>query len=248
VLSCSSVSLTGNQQICFGETINLNFVTSNLSNISSTIVPGSITFIGSVYSFTPVASGNYSVITSGLNTINNTYTTLNTFIVNPTPTLSLGANSPSICLGDSLVIYYGGAPNIFWTDGIITGGFGVTVTPSVSTTYTFVGINSYSCQSSVTAFSVDVYNCFTSLTKNINSNDLVSFYPNPTQNELIIFSDHKMHSINVFDKIGNLVKVFILTGLSNKEQIEIGFLTDGIYFLEVNLQSGFKTTKKLIRL
>jgi hypothetical protein len=33
-----------------------------------------------------------------------------------------------------------------------------------------------------------------------------------------------------------------------KEQIEIGFLTDGIYFLEVNLQSGFKTTKKLIRL
>lgn len=95
----------------------------------------------------PVATTNYTV--TGFNgTCSNTQTI--SLTVNSTPTLSITPTSSAICLGTSVTLTGNGAINYTWMPGGMTTA-SVSVSPTVNTTYTLTGSNSFGCIGTRTA-------------------------------------------------------------------------------------------------
>lgn len=136
--------------------------TLTISPIFSTICVGSITTLlisgASTYTWStgahatnitvgPSVTSTYSV--SGTNTLGciNTATALVT--VNPLPALTITPTSTNVCAGNSTILSASGASSYTWNpSGIVSSS--ISVTPTVSTTYTVIGINAFGCISSRT--------------------------------------------------------------------------------------------------
>lgn len=146
-----------------------------------TIPPPAPTCLGDSAIITPVVTGgigpyNYSWAPGGYTTAsitvspsaNTTYTltvrdsvycraTLTvTLVMNPLPNISVSGFSV-ICNGQANVISATGTPNYQWQPGNYTTP-SVTVTPTVSTTYTIIGTDANGCQD-IDTFPVTVNNC-----------------------------------------------------------------------------------------
>lgn len=94
-----------------------------------------------------------------------------------------------------------------------------------------------------TAFSLAITNNLVSIFENSKLENLVSFYPNPATQEIILQSD-------LNEKINYLITdIFgrnILSGdFIQSKQINISSLASGIYLLQFE-SAGFKTTKKVV--
>ena len=63
--------------------------------------------------------------------------------VNPTPAISIFASPLNVCLGASSTLFGLGADTYTWSNGSLLASN--IVTPNVSTTYSLIGTNSYSC-------------------------------------------------------------------------------------------------------
>jgi gliding motility-associated-like protein len=95
----------------------------------------------------PSSSTTYTLIgTDGTNCADTT-----TFLVtvNPTPTVGVVANPPSICQGDSVQIGAAGASTYLWLPGNQTTQV-ITDYPSSTTTYTIIGTDSLGCSDTTT--------------------------------------------------------------------------------------------------
>lgn len=71
-----------------------------------------------------------------------------TITINPTPTVIVTPPSPVIPFGGSVTLTASGASTYLWSTGAITNS--ITVSPSVTTTYTVTGTNSYGCKNDTT--------------------------------------------------------------------------------------------------
>ena len=84
-------------------------------------------------------------------------------------------------------------------------------------------------------------------TANVNSylNDIISVYPNPTNNSIHISNEKniKFAKIGVYNTLGELVKE---VGLQ-KTAIDISNLSNGVYFLKVIDESGKQATLKILK-
>ncbi|MFM1998408.1 MAG: hypothetical protein RL204_355 [Bacteroidota bacterium] len=140
VSSNPTVNITSsNNTICAGTTITLT-ATSGLTYSWST---GQNT---SVISVSPTTNTTYTVTgtnASGCSTVANTSIT-----VNPIPTVSIQSAGTTICEGSSIVLTAIGADSYTWNGGQNTSS--ITVSPTVTTTYTATGTNAFGCQSTVT--------------------------------------------------------------------------------------------------
>ncbi|MBS1636806.1 MAG: S8 family serine peptidase [Bacteroidetes bacterium] len=100
----------------------------------------------------PVASPTVTTIYTL--TVNNagcgTSTDQVTVTVNPVPTLTVLSTSTVICAAQTASLYVYGASSYSWTPSAglsSTTAYSVAASPSVTTTYSVTGINSYGCQS-----------------------------------------------------------------------------------------------------
>lgn len=119
--------------ICAGTTANL--IASGASNYTWSVGGNNASVAVS-----PTASTIYTV--SGGN--GNCVTTRTTaVIVNPSPTLSV--NNASICSGNSALITASGANSYTWSNGLNTST--ISVSPTITTTYSVIGTNSIGCTS-----------------------------------------------------------------------------------------------------
>ncbi len=163
--SSTTYTLIGSNGLCTStKTVNLT-VTSNptivasssptalCSGASSTLTasgatsytwsPGAITSSTAVV--TPSTTTIYTV--TGINgSCSNTQTV--SLTVNPNPTLSIIASSPSLCVGQTATLAALGATTYTWNPGVLTGPFAI-VTPTATTIYTVTGTNG-SCSTSQT--------------------------------------------------------------------------------------------------
>ncbi|MBU3675645.1 MAG: gliding motility-associated C-terminal domain-containing protein [Chitinophagaceae bacterium] len=99
----------------------------------------------------PTQSTTYTVTASSA--IGCTLTTTVTVVVNPSPTIVVLPNNPSLCLGQSLPLVASGAVIYSWLPS--TGLSNATIAnpianPSVTTTYTITGTNANGCSASTT--------------------------------------------------------------------------------------------------
>ncbi|MES2680899.1 MAG: T9SS type A sorting domain-containing protein [Bacteroidota bacterium] len=97
----------------------------------------------------PGFNTTYAVV--GTSTLSGCSTTLSQLIsVNPSPQIAVLASSLSICEGQSTNIFAFGASTYNWSHGPFTSS--VTVAPTTSTTYSVIGVNSFSCSSMQSIF------------------------------------------------------------------------------------------------
>ncbi len=136
--SSISVSSTGTA-VCLGQSVTLSasgatsYTWSNGSNASSiTVVP----------------NGNTNYVVSGASALTGCVAQANLNItVNPSPIVSIFAGTGSVCKGSSINLTAFGAANYNWSGNAGTSAM-VSVSPTVTTSYTVIGINSYGCTSS----------------------------------------------------------------------------------------------------
>ncbi|MDI1355423.1 MAG: gliding motility-associated C-terminal domain-containing protein, partial [bacterium] len=117
---------------------------SGTGAVTYTWLPGPIT--ASAITVTPPVSTVYTL--SGTGPLGCQNALIYTLTVNPTPTLLPLASSPTICAGFTSSLSVTGAVNYTFNPGGLTGSM-VTVSPTVSTTYTVLGTTAF-CASSQT--------------------------------------------------------------------------------------------------
>jgi HEAT repeat protein len=110
-----------------------------------TWMPGSLS--GSSITVTPSSTTTYTVI--GTNSNNCSGSTTITVNMHTPPTISTSPTNPSICIGGSIQISASGANSYSWQPGGLFGS-PVSVSPTVTTTYTVTGTDSYNCTNSTT--------------------------------------------------------------------------------------------------
>ncbi|MCA6364977.1 MAG: hypothetical protein IM638_18245, partial [Bacteroidetes bacterium] len=134
--------------VCNGNPVSLSATGANTYVWN----PGNLT--GSSVSVTPTSTTTYTV--TGTNTLtgcSNMQTLAVTVL--PTPTVTANATSNSICFGGSTSLNANGADTYVWIPGSLTGSV-VSVSPTVTTTYTVIGTNSLTGCSNTATITITV--------------------------------------------------------------------------------------------
>ncbi|MEI6019698.1 MAG: T9SS type A sorting domain-containing protein [Bacteroidota bacterium] len=142
---------------------SINISPINVAITPSIVCPGSSATISAsgIHSFTwnngantnsfvvsPTVTSTYSV--SGTNTINGCiYASRTASILVPIPSFTVSPSNTSLCLGSSAGLLAIGTNSFVWSTG--ASGAIINVSPTVSTTYSVIGINQFGCTSSRTA-------------------------------------------------------------------------------------------------
>ncbi len=74
-----------------------------------------------------------------------------------------------------------------------------------------------------------------------SSVDKVTIYPNPTNNLLTISSKGSLKQVVIFDSFGKLIVT------SNSPEIDMSNLSNGLYFLSIELENGNRISEKVIK-
>lgn len=139
--SPSAPVAANNSPICEGEQLDLT--ASNIANaVYSWSGPNSFSSAQqnpSIISATAADAGTYSVFAT-VNGCPGPAATTNV-IINPAPIVSISPSATSICNGSSVTLTASGATSYSWSDGTSVVGTNATLTvsPSVTTTYTVTG-------------------------------------------------------------------------------------------------------------
>lgn len=79
----------------------------------------------------------------------------------------------------------------------------------------------------------------------ISSNDSFKVFPNPVKEELKLIDLPNNANIRILDQTGKRLEETIST--STMLQLDLSFLTNGIYFVEVESENGIVNTQKIIK-
>jgi gliding motility-associated-like protein len=159
-------TVTGTTSNC-STTVSVTVTVNSTPNVTATASPSSIC-VGSSSTLTATGASTY-VWSTGANTASTTVTppatttytvtgtsasgctdtAMVTVAVGPPPTTTVTASQTSICVGQSTTLTASGAPNYNWQPGSLTGSI-ITVSPSVTTTYTVTGYSVPSCSTTAT--------------------------------------------------------------------------------------------------
>ncbi len=223
-----SVNYTSSLTICEGGSATLTATGAN------TYTWGAVnTQSTGVLVVAPVISTNYVLIanTQSLATIcTSTYAAI--VQVNQNPTLTIAASkTTAICRGNSVILTAGGAQTYTWSNNATTGS--ISVSPSVTTTYSVIVTSSLDCSS--TQQRVVLVSSCTGLEEMNLSKSLVVF-PNPSSGYFTIRSDYDM-SIQVLSVLGEVIREIDLTS-QNNFNLNLTDLPAGLYFLKENNTSN----------
>jgi len=206
-----------NSVICQGDPTTLN-VSGATSYSVSPFAP-----IGT--SFTPFTTTMYTII--GSNSFGCTDITNAFVIVNLGPSISVNANPPMACMGQSIALTFSGSVSSYSINGV-TCGSSVAVTPTVQTTYTITGASSSGCNGYAL---ITVYiGCLGVNNTVIPETPGLSVYPNPSAGQFYL-SSGKDETISITNELGQLIRYLELKA---EEKITIGNLSPGIYFVKGN--------------
>ena len=183
---------------------------------------------------------------------------LNIYIQQPIPTLTITSANSILCNGNSTILNLNtNGQHTLFQEGQFGGTFAgignstVTITPSVTTTYTFSAWGGPSSVDDIcpfitsSVFTQSVSAC-TGIDETINNN-LLSIYPNPA-NEFITVSlvaeSADATTIYIINALGETVLTERTT--SSNTVVNTSNLTNGIYFIKVESKNG-SAIKKFIK-
>lgn len=237
------ISITGIGNMCSGNAVSLFANTTGSGNIYWSTSPLMNPVIGNGSSFvTPVLSAgiyNYYAVTDAVCSSNIPATTVVSVI--PSPTLFVTVDKPVICLGGSTSFNVSGASTYYWDNGSTSPS--ISVSPTISTTYTVTGSNN-GCLSSITV-SVEVSNC-TGIKDVNDTKGGLTIYPNPNNGEFVViqnyFSDDKM--IEIYDCLNQMINKTELRFVQTV--IDLRGRPKGVYLIKVTINGKHRGYSKLV--
>lgn len=214
--------------ICNTETVNINASGAN-TYIWST---GANTY--SIVT-TPSITTSYTVVGMDINNCANTATVSVT--VNPIPTMSISSTSSLICVGETATLSVSGANTYTWstTQNVLS----ISVSPSVTTTYTVNGTDNNGCEN-FAVISQSVSACLGIETLASSASDYIYVYPNPCNGNFTIETEQET-SIFITNTLGEIILTQILQQGVNT--INISSQACGMYFIKYE-NSNFKIIKR----
>jgi hypothetical protein len=227
-----SLSVTSTKSVtCSGETLTLNVTGAN----SYTWNTGQST---STISVSPTVSTTYTV--NGTSTPGCSNNIVYTHSVNALPVLITSGTKSVICAGQSLSISVTGAQTYTWSNGMT--GSQITVTPTVSKTYTVTGTDANGCsKSAVVTQSVNA--CLGIKDSDLRS--IFSLYPNPNKGYFTLKTELSTSplTLQIYNSIGQMV----LTQEVDSELTQINSnLPAGIYIYQVQSDNKPVLSGKMI--
>ncbi len=185
---------------------------------------------------TPTANTSYTVVgTSLAGCVSSTFAT-SSVTINSLPTINPTTSHTSICVGETATLTANGASTYTWNPGGI--GTTISVSPTITTTYTVIGTDANGCQNnSVLTQSVNLCAGINNLT---NSNNSIILFPNPSSSNVTIQTNYEIKNISIFNTLGALVQ----TETSSSFSVEK--LPIGIYMILIQTANG-KSTKRFIK-
>jgi hypothetical protein len=226
--------------ICNGQ--NANLVANGASTY--TWMPGALT--GSSVTANPSSSTIYTVTGTSAGGCTNTAQT--NVIVNPLPAVNATTSNSIICgapYQGTTTLNASGASTYTWLPGS-TSGNAISVSPSVTTTYSVIGTSTANC-SNMAMITVSVSTC--AGIQQVTNAGAYAIYPNPTSGKLTIEYQTSSATViyaEVHDASGKLVmKQQLNYNTSDKEQtINISSLANGLYFIQLtNSENGTETVR-----
>lgn len=224
-----SVSITpSTTSICAGQSLTLTasgantYTWSNNSNSPSIIV-------------TPTANSSYSV--SGSGTVVCSGLAIKNITVHPLPSLSAVSNTSFICVGQSATLTANGASTYTWNTS--SNSTSIIVSPTITTTYTVNGTNSFGCDNSTTIVQ-NVSTC-TGIINLTSTDQLMDIFPNPF-NETLTIKGQENSVVEISNSLGQLILKEKLQ--SNMYTINTSSFAKGVYFIVVKNYKPMKLIKE----
>ncbi|MDX2173181.1 MAG: SBBP repeat-containing protein [Bacteroidota bacterium] len=211
------------------------------SGNSFTILPSganNFTIQGGSSIVSPTSTSNYTVIgASSTGCVSQNFATANV-IVNSNPTITaVSSETNLICVGQSATLTANGALSYTFNPG--GTGASIVVSPTVTTTYSVIGLDANGCQNT-SAITQSVSAC-TGL-NNFNSSNELEFhvYPNPTNGsfELLIYEDSELTITNVNGQL-----ILNQTLSAGKNSINLINYANGIYIISTKSKSKCSNSK-----
>lgn len=147
-----------------------------------------------------------------------------------------------ICQGDSTILNATGATSFTWSTGANSNS--ITVTPSVTTSYTVNGVNDKGCPAKgVYTQSVSVCTGVNATTEYLND---FSIQPNPNNGEFIILKKEERNlTMEVYNTFGQMI---LSRNLSEyKTAVNISEYSNGIYFIKLFRNSKLLFVTKIVK-
>ena len=227
------VSITASQSnLCIGDSCRLTASGAN----TYTFTNG--TQIGAY--IRPVSTSTFQLIgtntITGCKSINNP---VQIITVNPLPNIVLLANDTLLCSGETATLFASGGTTYLWNDGSTMPQ--LIVTPSVSASYSIVGIDNNSCKNTA-ALTLSITEC-TGINEFNNQTNNLFIYPNPNNGRFVIVSPFDV-KINVINEVGQIVKQISLEN-NHENAVDLNELPSGIYII-LGSYSGQSIKEKII--
>lgn len=123
--------------------------------------------------------------------------------------------------------------------GEITG-----IGQTFSVTFTEVGTNDYQCNIHPGSMNGTI---FVEASLGIDQKFIknLQVFPNPTENELKVFSLFKIESYTIYDFAGR--KIISGNGGGNFTILDTSVLNSGVYFVSLTSEEGLQATKKIVK-
>jgi len=190
MVSNAEVTITVNSpSVCIGNSATLT--ATGAANYTWTPNTNLNTDIGNTVVATNTSNTTYTVL-STVGSCHNLATALVT--INPLPIITI--NTPTICIGDTGTLTASGASTYIWNTG--ANASSIVVSPSVSTNYTVVGVNTNSCISVPTIGGITV-SPYPSVSIGGNNNICIG------ENTTLIASGANTYTWNTGDTLANLI-------------------------------------------
>ncbi|MEI8136241.1 MAG: T9SS type A sorting domain-containing protein [Bacteroidota bacterium] len=238
---------------CVGVTQTMNDNSTNTPTTWSwTVTPATGVTINSASVQNPTLTfsnpGIYTVSLISGNSFGSSPISTKTVGVYSIPTLSLSANTVTICEVDPVIVTASGANTYTWSDG---GGNNATVTYTVNgdQTFTVTGSN-FGCIATAT---LQVYNILCTGVLELGANNTsFNVYPTPAIDNITLKMNGSKNidvTFEVYDVSGKLV--IKQNGSFSKDKLEqkinVAALANGIYFLKVVSKQGSSQNLKIVK-
>jgi hypothetical protein len=187
--------------------------------------------------FTPTSSASYTLTGTATNGCSST--AVKSVTVNALPALGATTNKATLCAGQTAMLTASGALSYTWSTTQQTAV--ITVSPTITTTYTLSGTNANGCTASLVVVQ-NVSPC-TGLEDLTAAEPEIRFYPNPNKGSFTVVSDDDM-TLSLLNSLGESVKTISLSD-GNEHHLQIEGLSQGIYFL-VCRQASYTMVQKIV--
>ena len=183
----------------------------------------------------PIIISTYTAI--GTNTTTGCANTATLLLnVSPKPTLLITSPQGTVCAGSKITLTANGANTYTWNNA--SQNTTISITPTITTSFTLSGTNTITGCSNITSTLVNVVPCLDIIERNFLLN--IKLFPNPFHDYIILHADEEV-IFKIYTCLGEKIAE-VKVGIG-EQKIDLINYSSGVYFMEVSNSYNFKILK-----